>query len=708
MDFAWAVGAVVEACGDAVESAASFMKDTAGAIKHHFDNAITMIPHFTFGTGDREKFTQHCVAFHKVSVKTTDTLFYGVCHKEGGACIRQGYRNASSMVSYVRESETTMTEVTKYSTLQRVEVHGTRRQLVKVKKQITQIKTVKIEFFETDKKMHAIRRATETSGADKMITAHVSMKVTKVQTKVITAKLRALHTHARDHAGVMQFSLSKCIKTGELKIMGTFADMEAGVETLGMACTHFGMDILHTLEMHGPQTELAKVKGILGSTAAAAVSAVKAEEKAAEAAVFSAYNWLKNSLLSVEKKAEEKLYEAKAVCEAVEKAAYDTVTDDVIAARNKVCETIESMEKQAEEMAQTAYQNAMKAEKMVEDEVKDLAKQSYKSAMEAYSEVRQAADEAARKEYERAIKAEMSIEEAVEAAHKAADKAASAAKEEMIDAAEAAASELAAAEAGIAAAEKKELEQAVVTTKAAADFCGKAVEATASTVSKEARALMLKLHSSFQPKTTEVVMVKYKKEVTTTTTEERIEIVNGRARAAAWSVTVTREQTYYITYEKHIIERSSPEEALKAAQKAADDAVKSVLGVWKKAETAASDAWGSAKDMVKKDEKAVIGMWNKGTSYALDEVTAVRNSMYAGVRVAEEEVDEAVEDVAWAVNTVVEDVSDAIDAAHNSLAGRIKSWYDALKAAEVKGLRVIADAADNRADAVERKQKVCC
>uniref|UniRef100_A0A7S1WPZ4 Uncharacterized protein n=1 Tax=Alexandrium catenella TaxID=2925 RepID=A0A7S1WPZ4_ALECA len=697
MDFAWAVGAVVEAADDALEGAAGLIGDAASAAKHHFDHAVTMIPHFTFPEGKRDDFKKHAVSFKQVSVKTSDTLFYGVCHKEGGACIRQGYRSASSMVSYIRESQTAMTEVTQFATLQRVEVHGTRRQLVKVKKQMTKVSTVHIEFFETDRKMHSLRRATDFSGADgsdSLVTAHLSMQVTKETYKAVTHKLRAVHSHARDHPLVHHFSITKCAKTGELKIMATFASMEAGMEHLSMSALHLGSDILHTLEVHGPSAELEKVKGVMGG----ALSAV-------EGAAASVFNTMKGALVAAKDKAEQKLLEAKAVALAAEKAAASTVTDAAEGARDAVCDTINNMQKQAEEMAQTIYKDAMTAERYVEDEVKDLAQQSYKSAMEAYSEIRQAADEAGRRAYERSIAAGASVEQALEDAHKAADAAATAEKEEMLDAAEAAQAELDEAGSGAEAGAKKALELAAAAAKAAADFAHKALEAVASPVSRTARAATLAMHSSLKSTTEEVVMVHYEKEVRT---EKAISVVSDRARAAAWSVAVTREETYYVTYEKLIINRSSPEEASKAAKESATSAANKALDVWKSAERSAGEAVESAKLMLAKEEKALLLLWSKGVGYTLDGATAIRNSLYSGVHMVEEEVNEATEDVAWAVATVVEDVSEGIDDAHKALGARIKAWYDALVEAQVKGLRAVADAADRKADTVERKQKACC
>eukprot|EP00408_Alexandrium_pacificum_P059738 CAMPEP_0171169034 /NCGR_PEP_ID=MMETSP0790-20130122/8010_1 /TAXON_ID=2925 /ORGANISM="Alexandrium catenella, Strain OF101" /LENGTH=1420 /DNA_ID=CAMNT_0011633877 /DNA_START=80 /DNA_END=4339 /DNA_ORIENTATION=+ len=694
MDSIWAVGAVIDAVGDALEGAVGLIGDAASAVKHHLDKAITMIPHFTFPEGKRDDFKKHAVSFKQVSVKTSDTLFYGVCHKEGGACIRQGYRSASSMVSAIRESETVMTEVTKYSTLQKVEVHGTRRQLVKVQKQMTRVSNVKIEFYESDKKIHSIRRATDFSGedgSDSLVTAHLSMKVTKQVQKTISHKLRAVQTHARDHPHVHSFSITKCVKTGELKIMGAFMSVEAGMEHLSMCAMHLEKDILHTLEMHGPSTELAKVKGLMGG----ALSAV-------EGAAASMFSTVKGALTAACDKAEEKLLETKAVAWAVEKAAANEVTAEVESARDAVCETINSMQTQAEDMAKASYQEMMTAEKYVEDEVKDLSKQSYKAAMEAFSEIRQAADEAGRTAYEKAIAADASAEQALEDAHKAADAAASAMKEELIDAAEAAQAELEAVESGISAAEKKALEVASATAKAAADFAHKAVEAVAAPVAKSARAATLAMHSSLKSTTEEVVMVHYKKEVHS---EKTISVVSERARAAAWSLAVTREETYYVTYEKHIIHRSGPEVALKAAKDCAAGAASQVVSIFKKSETTAGEAVESAKKMLATDEKQIMALFSKGVGYSLDSATALRASLYSGAHMVEDEISEATEGVSWAVSTVIEDVTDGIEDAHNALASRLKDWYAGLIAARVKGLRAVADAADSRADTVERKQK---
>jgi len=503
-----------------------------------------------------------------------------------------------------------------------------------------------------------------------------------------------VHNHARDHPHVHHFSITRCVKTGELKIMATFMSMEAGMEHLSMTAMHLGSDILHTLEMHGPRTEFEKVKGVMGG----ALSAV-------EGAAASVFSTVKGAMVAAKDKAEQKLLEAKAVALAAEKAVASTVTDEAEGARDAVCDTINNMQKQAEEMAQTIYKDAMKAEKYVEDEVKDLAQQSYKSAMEAYSEIRQAADEAGRKAYERAIAADASVEQALDDAHKAADAAATEMKEEMIDAAEAAQAELDEAASGVSAAEKQALEIAAATAKAAADFAHKALEAVASPVSKTARAATLAMHSSLQSTTKEVVMVHYKKEVHT---EKTISVVSDRARAAAWSVAVTREETYYVTYEKLIIHRTGPEEAMKAAKESATSAANKVLDVWKSAESSAGTAVEVAKSMLAKDEKAMMMLWSRGVGYTLDGASAIRNSLYSGVHMVEEEVNEATEDVAWAVSTVVEEISEGIDDAHNALGARIKAWYDAIIEAQVSGLRAIADAADSKADAVERKKKVCC
>jgi len=669
--------------------------------KHHTDPIIMMYPYFKVSPEQFEQWKEHCDEFYKAAMETDDLLCYGMAFNDGGVHVRQGYRSAAALLEHLRRADRPMTDALKHSTLQRVEVHGPRRQLAKVKRQMTKVGDCLFQFFETCPKMTGIRRPTEfsgTPGSDTLVSCHVSINIAKFEElKVIVPKIRAVHRRARCSPGNESFSVSMRLEQGVVTLVATFDSMEAAVEHLACLMAHLGAEALHTLEMHGPEAEMAKLRALMDG---------------ADAAGEAAAGLLQEALVAAAKKAAEDAREAKACAEAAARVAAAGVSEAAREARERMVATLEDLQKKAEEMAQVVYRDAMKAAGAEKAAAKALADQAYKRAMQAAAEVRQAADAAAKKSYEVAVAAGTAAEQALEGAHQAAEAAARSMHEELMDVYEATRStETAAAQAVEDAGDavQAEAQESLEAAKMAAELSLQALKGVIGEAAKESRRATLRTWDSIKKASEEAVKAVYAKErAAEAATEETLKMAADRARAAAWAVVSTSEHVYFAACEEALAAGKAADQAKEVAAKAAEAAVDKAVAVWRRGEQLTADAVKAAEAMVNQAEKALERAWERTTTYVLDAEKALRRSLHKAEVAVQEEIDEATEDVAWAVDCVVEEANEDMREARDALLGRIQAWHDALLEAEVSALRAVADAADAKADSAERKKKSCC
>jgi len=666
--------------------------------KHHVDQVVVICPYFKVSPEQFGLWKKHCDNFHKAAMEIDGMLYYGMAFNDSGVYIRQGFRTVAALLEDLGRADGSMTEPLKHSALQRVEVHGTRRQLVKVK---SKIGCRCSQFFETHPTMRGIRRPTEFSGqpgSDTLVSCHVSVKVVKVEElRILEAKIKAVHRRARSRPGNESLSISKCLEQGVVTLVAHFDSTEAAVEHLACVVAHLGVEALHTLEMHGPEAEMAKLHALMGKS---------------EAAAGPTASILQETLAAAAARAAEDAREMKACAEVASQVAAAGLSEVAKQARERMAGTVEALQKKAEHMAREVYKQATKAVGSTKDSAKMLADQAYKRAMQAASEVRQAADEAARKSYERAMAASKVVEQALEDANKAAEAAAGSILQELTDACEAARStETAVAhtveDAGdaVQAEEQETLEAA----KMAAELGWQAFEGAISEAAKESREATMRMWGSLKMIAEQAVEELYAEErEAEAAAEAMIKMASDRARAAAWAVVSTSEHAYWAVYEEALAAGKAVDQAKEAAAKAVEAAVDKAVAVWRRGEQLAVDAMRVAEAMALLPEKALERVWELTTTYIVDTAKAFRQSLYMAEVAVEEEIHEAAEDVAWAVNCVLEEVTEGMQEARAMLLGRIQGWHDALVEAEVSALRTVADAADAKADSVERKQSVCC
>mmetsp|Transcript_29973 Transcript_29973/g.69720 ORF Transcript_29973/g.69720 Transcript_29973/m.69720 type:complete len:218 (+) Transcript_29973:1-654(+) len=191
-------------------------------------------------------------------------------------------------------------------------------------------------------------------------------------------------------------------------------------------------------------------------------------------------------------------------------------------------------------------------------------------------------------------------------------------------------------------------------------------------------------------------------------TVEYVEVVKMRARSAAWTVVIAKQQVYLVTYETQISLKKSGEEALAAAKEAADSAADKALALYKNAEQLASDAVKAAEAMMGRAAKAVELFCTSTETYVIETDKAMRYTLHKAAATVLEDVHDTAFEVTYYVHTVIEDMESEAEEMHNSIQARIESWWDAIVAGEVKALKAVGNAANRKADQKEKSKKVCC
>merc|ERR1740129_1531060 len=124
--------------------------------------------------------------FYQAVKESDELLFYSMAFCEGGVLVRQGYRNGSALLAHLRKADKPMTDALKIGKLEKVEVHGPKRQLRAVRKEMTSIGDCYFTFFETNKAIEGCRRPTEFSGkdgSDNLISCDLAVTGTKEELK---------------------------------------------------------------------------------------------------------------------------------------------------------------------------------------------------------------------------------------------------------------------------------------------------------------------------------------------------------------------------------------------------------------------------------------------------------------------------------------------------------------------------------------------
>lgn len=236
---------------------------SGAAMTHHKDPAIMMFPYFTVPPDQLEQWKQNAERFYEAASQCDDLMFCGMAYSGNRVHIRQGYRSADAFVAHLQRIQVFMSETLRTSTLDKVEVHGSLADLVKVKRHITMIGPCAIQFFEAHRKMQSVRRPTAYSGhygSDRFVTCHASITVASAaELRAMEPKIKCIHRHACGCPGNESFLFSRALEHGTGKLVITCDSMEATVEHLATMVAHLGMEAISHLEVHGPAAEMGKL-----------------------------------------------------------------------------------------------------------------------------------------------------------------------------------------------------------------------------------------------------------------------------------------------------------------------------------------------------------------------------------------------------------------------------------------------------------------
>jgi len=685
----------------------------------HTDRTVVMCPFFKLAPDEFNAWKAVADEFYKVVKQSEDLLFYNMAFCDGGVTVRQGYRTGAALLKHLRTADKPMTDALKVGKLEKVEVHGPKRQLRVVRKEMTQIGDCYFTFFEKHKEIKGTRRNTKYSGGnDNLISCNLAVSGTKQELKALEPKFKDLHRHCHDLPSNESVNITHNSQKTVYNITMEFSSSDCTVEQIAYIRACLGEQLFSAqkckLHLSGADAMVKKVKSLIGM----AGEALEADREAAKKLFQNTANRASNSVKV-----------AKAQAAAAAKALETMGEAAMVECRTKMKEMIASLQDGVEEQCMEMYQAEMKLEGATKDAAHALAVGCYKRGVKVISTIRCAAEDACRETFEKAVASGKSIEQALEKAEAAASAAAQEAQDELLEAEEAAKEAAKAAAETVKKCGEEMMASAMAAAKAAAEeakaceICvatgALACKAEASSAAKEVRRTVMGCLHKLQEVAEATARGIYEAEKNAELkTEEMIKCAAEQARGACWAVVSTSEQAYYLAYEKAMSIRKGVEDAEKEAEKEAAETVKAAekkaVELWKGTEERASQTLKECEHLVQEEEKALVSVVTHTVTYVVTVETSIRHSIYKKELAVEEEIREEVsmacQYTSWAVTTVVDDVEETYDEAHKTVAGRIQSWYDAILAAEVEALRAIADAADCKADKIEKtgKPTTCC
>ncbi len=108
------------------------------------DKCCTLVPYFKIAPGEMENFKQLC---QKLVAKTNDEpkcLYYGFSFNGELAYCREGYADASGVLAHLENIASLLDEILKISDLSRLEIHGVKEELEKLRQPLAHLKP---QFF---------------------------------------------------------------------------------------------------------------------------------------------------------------------------------------------------------------------------------------------------------------------------------------------------------------------------------------------------------------------------------------------------------------------------------------------------------------------------------------------------------------------------------------------------------------------------------
>jgi len=652
-----------------------------------------MIPYFKVKPDEFDEWKTRAEALYKAAEKSKDLLAYNMGFIEGGVRVRLTYRNANGLLQYLHNADIPMQKALQKSTLDKVEVHGTQLQIVRIKKRMSAIGNCKFHFYKSHPKLESIRRPTSHSGNDKMINVDVCVDVPGDKMKSLGPKLQNVKTQARDNSGNESLSFTYCKDESKVCIMGTYENAAAASGEWLNIQAYLGVEFWSsaTTRVSGGKDDVQKMKTCL---------AKDGEES-------------KKHVAATAKKTSE-LHKAETVFSA---AASQMATSAASAGMHESniarCEGLKDVQECAEEEAKKVYECAMKVEGTKEEEAKCYMEEAYKYAMKYSSRMRSKCVEATISGYSLVREEGKYHEEAVEEATKRCKDAAQEVctmaqelceeKEEEYKKAKEASQE-------VMTSTVKKAEQEYLKTKMSLAICKKNLELTVSKESIKARAALVSMWDDIKKTAEEKVTQAESKFYAAE--KEFIKTVNERCTAVCWAVVTSGQEAFCSAYQMALAEKKSAEDAVDCAKAKVDVALKKACAIHIRIEEAALAAKCYAEETMKQSVKAVEAFWDKCEEAQVEFRFSIRCSLYSGAEAVECQVKEVACGIAFYAGEVLDEMEEEATETKTAIYCRITGWYNDMIAAKVAGLRAVADAADAKADSLEasktQKGDACC
>lgn len=97
------------------------------------DTCCTIVPYFKIHEGQQQAFRTLCERFVEKTSTEANCLYYGFSFDGDVAHCREGYRDADAALAHLENVGALLEEVLKVSDLTRMEIHGPREELDKLR-----------------------------------------------------------------------------------------------------------------------------------------------------------------------------------------------------------------------------------------------------------------------------------------------------------------------------------------------------------------------------------------------------------------------------------------------------------------------------------------------------------------------------------------------------------------------------------------------
>jgi quinol monooxygenase YgiN len=108
------------------------------------DKCCTIAPYFKVSSGKLEAFKKLCQQFVAKTSEETKCLYYGFSFDADQAHCREGYKDAESLLTHLKNVGSLLEEALKIAEITRLEVHGPKEELAKLREPLAKLKP---QFF---------------------------------------------------------------------------------------------------------------------------------------------------------------------------------------------------------------------------------------------------------------------------------------------------------------------------------------------------------------------------------------------------------------------------------------------------------------------------------------------------------------------------------------------------------------------------------